>query len=131
MKKITAKSLLTPYAECLRSLRDSAPQMTVAAALICAEANHVADVRNAQGEPFGGWKNKTPLEHSSPLGFFIKACRTGDKAYIREQAKSNAHKELRELYDTLCNVENVMILDSQGMTTDQLIAYATTEIFYA
>lgn len=124
-------SLLAPYAECLRKLCDSAPQQTVAAALIYAEAAHVADVRNAQGEPLGGWKNKLPLEHSSPLGFFIKSCRTGDKTYIRQQAKDNAHKDLRELYGTLCNAENVMILDSGGMTTDQLIDYAATEIFYA
>lgn len=128
--KTIAKDLLTPYADCLRALSD-APRITVAEALIRAEAAHVARVRNDQGEPFGGWKNQLPLEHSSPLGFFIQACRTGDKSFIRSQRDANPDSALRETYSTLCNAENVYVQHPEGMTTGELISYAATEIYYA
>lgn len=128
MAKTLAADLLAPYAEYLRPLADM-PYSTVAKALIRAEAAHVAEVRNKQGEPFGGWKNQLPLEHSSPLGFFIQSCRTGDKSRIRSQRDSNPDRELRETYSTLCNAENVYVFEPAGMSTDQLIDYANTELY--
>lgn len=131
MSKTLIADLLAPYAECLQRLGE-ARMMTVAEALIRAEAAHIAKVRNDQGEPFGGWKNKLPLEHATALGFFIRACRTDDKTYIREQSNTCEDRDIREIYDTLCNAENVYFdFNMRGMTTDEIINYAAQELrFY-
>ena len=124
-----AHDLLAPYRDYLAQTSEQ-PHYTVAEALIRTEARHIATIRNEQGEPRdGGWKNKLPLEHNSPLGFFFKACRTGDKSFIREKAKSHPDQDTRAIYSTLCNAENVYIdVNRLPMTTDQLIAYAASEI---
>lgn len=133
--KTTSAELLVPYSDYLKSAYGKAADdgmrgIPVAAALILAEADHVADVRNARAEPFGGWKNALPLEHSTALGFFIKSCRTGDKTFILGEAQAHPDQKIRDIYKTLCNAENVYVAKPEGMTTDALLAYAETELYF-
>lgn len=129
MNKVV-ENLLAPYAAFFDRMSYK-QQETIASAIVIAEAKHVAAIRHAAIEPLGGWKNKLPLEHSSPVGMFIKACRTGNRTRITELAKIHQDKEVRETFNTLCNAENVYANDCKNMTVDELIAYAATEIYYA
>lgn len=125
--KTNYEDLLIPYSDWLKTMTNK--RKTVAEAMLIAEAKHVAEVRNAQGEPLGGWKNKLPLEHSTPTGFFFRALRTGDKSFVRAQSRREGY-EFRRLYDTLLNTENVYADtdECKGMSTDQLIGYAESEL---
>lgn len=128
--KTTAADLLLPYADYLARSRDLEWQRddreTVGVALLRAEAAHVAEVRNAQGEPVGGWKNELPLEHVTPLGHFIQSRRTGNTECLDRCAKSHHDGEVREQCELLRNADCVLIEFEhrrEKMTTDQLIGY--------
>lgn len=126
--KTNYKDLLAPYADWLKSMGNN--RQTVAEAMLIAEAKHVAEVRNAQGEPFGGWKNKLPLEHATATGWYFRALRTGDKSFVRAQSRRDGY-EFKGLFDTLLNAENVYTQEGcEKMTTDELVEYAATERYF-
>lgn len=129
--KTTAEQLLASYSDYINSAEEllywrHESRDFVSLALLKAEAQHVTDVRSNQGEPAGGWKNEFPLEHSTALGHFFRACRTGNFDHLREQSASHPDPEIRARYYTLCNVQNAYVAKNSGMTTDQLIDYVAT-----
>jgi hypothetical protein len=129
--KTTAQQLLAPYADYIQASYDrNDGRTTVDVALLHAQAQHIADVRNEYNKPADAWKNTLPLEDSTALGNFFKSCRTGDFDAFKAKAIAAQDKDIKATYAALLDAKSVYAPRTGSVSVTALINHIQVESYF-
>lgn len=107
-QRAMVKELLSAYSHVDFNQGRYMERTTAAEVLVRCAAKAVAYARSNYPDT-KEWANALPLEHSTTVGAYIKALRTGTETAFEQQLDSITDPEIRKIHGLCMNARNVFI----------------------